>query len=184
MKKSVLVAIVMLIALLWGNKVDQSQLYLSDAPITVITLGIERDFAAKYKAWFQACDYTPYSCIGVKVPKVVAKYMRRGMLGQYDGSDTVFVNRTLRGQRLNEVLMHEMIHYLQKQVGGLVVPGLAKDICAAEEEAFTTVDRWLLDHGYKDLMIGPRWWEPYSWCHEWYGPKRTRARGGWFGFIR
>ena len=135
-----------------------------------INLQREENFAAKYKAWFQACDYTPYSCIGVKVPHVVTEWMRYGLLGYYDGTDIVYVNRRLKGQRLNEVLMHEMIHYLQVQRGGLEVPGYAEPICNAEEEAFFLVDMWLADHSYSDLMRGPEWWRPYYHCYAFYNP--------------
>ncbi len=139
----------------------------------------EENYRAKYKAWFQACDYTDYSCIGVKVPKVVSEYMRYSLLGYYDGGGTVYVNRRLRGQELNEVLMHEMVHYLQKQVGGLRVPGYAEPICHAENEAFAVVDLWLKDHGYEDLMRGPRWWVPYRHCYPWYNPDyKPRVKRG------
>ncbi len=153
-----------------------------------ITLQIEENYAAKYKAWFQACDYTDYSCIGIKVPKVVSEHMRYGLLGYYDGGDTVYVNRTLKGQRLNEVLMHEMIHYLQVQAGGLIVPGPAKEICEAENEAFTQVDKWLVDHGYADLVAGPLWWRPYGHCYQWFDPNwrpyTYSGKGRWFDLIQ
>jgi hypothetical protein len=140
----------------------------------IITLQQEENYREKYKAWFQACDYSPYTCIGVVPPKVVSEYMRYGLLGYYQGDDTVYINRRLRGQELNEVLMHEMIHYLQAKVGGLPVPGPANLICQAEEEAFTLVDQWLLDHGYGDLRVGPEWWKPYDHCWRWYGPDWMR----------
>ena len=125
----------------------------------------------KYEMWFEACDYTPYTCVGVPVPKVVLEEMRPGLLGQYRGGDTVYIRKGLTGVRLKEVLLHEMIHYLQKQVGGLTVPGPAKEICAAEEEAFTQTDKWLIDNGYDFLVVGKNWWKPYSHCWQWYDPK-------------
>jgi hypothetical protein len=147
--------------------------------IAPIVLGQERNFREKYKAWFQACDYSPYSCIGINPPRVITKHMRRGLLGQYRGGGSVLINRKLRGQKLNEVLMHEMIHYLQVQVGGLKVPGAAEPICRAEEEAFTLVDKWLREHGYADLQVGPKWWRPYGHCHEFYKPDYD-SRDYWF----
>lgn len=147
-----------------------------------VLLQQEENFAAKYKAWFQTCDYTPYSCIGVKVPKVVTEWMRYGLLGYYNGTDTVYINRRLRGQQLNEVLMHEMVHYLQVQRGGLDVPGYSVDICRAEEEAFSITDQWLIDHGYADLIRGEEWWQPYRHCWKFYKPgwiDYSEDFGGW-----
>lgn len=161
--------------LLFGTSALTTRAYLAyHEPIErlgYVSLQQETNYPAKYKAWFQACDYSPYSCIGIKVPKVVTQWMRYQLLGYYDGSDTVFINRRLRGQRLNEVLMHEMIHYLQVQVGGLSVPGYAEPICRAEEEAFFLVDMWLADHSYSDLMRGPDWWRPYNHCWRFYNPQ-------------
>lgn len=134
-----------------------------------VSLEQDMNFIAKYKAWFAACDYTSYSCIGVKPPKVVTKVMRRGLLGVYRGGDTIEINRSLRGTELHATLMHEMVHYLQVQKGGLVVPGPAKPICEAEAEAFKVVDQWLSDHGYSDLTRGPDWWRPYAHCRPFYG---------------
>ncbi len=142
----------------------------SVTPYSFIYLQQFADYREKYKAWFQACDYSPYPCLGIGVPAVVQKWMPYSLLGYYDGSGTVFVNRRLKGQRLNAVLMHEMVHYLQVQAGGLEVPGYAKPICRAEEEAFGIVDEWLIDHSYADLIRGDEWWRPYSHCWEWYKP--------------
>ena len=159
--------------------------YKAPDALGMVILQQEENYRAKYKAWFQACDYTDYSCIGVKVPKVVSEYMGRNLLGYYNGTDTVYVNSTLKGQRLNEVLMHEMVHYLQSKVGGLQVPGYAEPICHAENEAFSVVDQWLADHGYADLQRGSEWWVPYRHCYPWYNPNYSSSddQRDWFWYT-
>ena len=133
----------------------------------------------KYSSWINACEYTQYSCLEVELPKVKYEGMSKTLLGYYDGSDTIYINSRLNGIARREVLMHEMVHYLQKQVGGLRVPGPAKEICEAEEEAFTVVDQWLEDQDREDLMVGPNWWRPYAHCHPYYNPKWEDMRSWW-----
>ncbi len=177
--------------LIFGTAASGTKVYLEyRQPKPVASLQLldtqqEENYRAKYKAWFQACDYTDYSCIGVPVPKVVSENMGRRLLGYYNGTDTVYVNRTLKGQRLNEVLMHEMVHYLQAKVGGLKVPGYAEPICHAENEAFAVVDLWLIDHSYADLIRGPRWWVAYRHCYPWYKPDYKQGDGSrdWFWYT-
>lgn len=127
----------------------------------------------RYQAWINACLYTRYTCSGVQIPAVTYEKMEDDHLGYYDGGDTVFINSRLRGILRKEVLMHEFIHYLQTKVGGLEVPGAAAPICAAEEEAFTIVDQWLVDIGQTYYVIGPLWWVAYPHCWRFYDPKWT-----------
>lgn len=171
--RNILVGVVSGIALFISSMALTTKYLQANQPeyFGLITLETEENYREKYKAWFQACDYSPYTCLGVIPPKVVSKPMRYGLLGYYDGGDTVYINLTLRNQELNEVLMHEMIHYLQHVVGGLPVPGPARLICAAEKEAFALTDQWLTDHGYEDLTRGPTWWRAYDHCWRFYGPK-------------
>jgi len=124
-----------------------------------------------FEMWFEACIQTQYTCGRLTVPNVVRENMRPGLLGQYRGGDTIYVRRGLMGLRLKEVLMHEMVHYIQSKIGGLEVPGYAKEICAAEAEAFATVDQWLIEIGADYLVVGPDWWKPYTHCWKWYDPK-------------
>ena len=145
-------------------------------PATVLDYTKGKD---KYISWINACEYARYSCIDVDLPKVQYKKMRRGLLGYYDGTDTIYIRAGLSGDERREVLMHEMVHYLQKQVGGLRVPGPAKEICTAEEEAFTTVDEWLKDSGLDNLIVGPNWWRPYAHCHPYYNPEWKNMRSWW-----
>lgn len=129
----------------------------------------------RYEAFLNACEYTTYSCIGLKPPIVEYKSLRRGLLGTYRGGNVIYVRRGLRGYQRKEVLMHETVHYIQAQVGGLVVPGPAKQICYAEEETFKAVDRWLVDMNKEYMVVGPKWWTPYEHCYQWFNPKYRDA---------
>lgn len=124
----------------------------------------------KYEMWMEACFYSQYVCANVNVPNVKFEKMRKGLLGYYNGTDTIYIRYGLTGVRLKEVLMHEMIHYIQKQVGGLIVPGPAEQICHAENEAFGLVDQWLIDNRILWLVVGKNWWKPYTHCWKYYDP--------------
>lgn len=126
-------------------------------------------------AWYEACKRSQYDCTGVEPPKVV--YVEGADLaealglpredgprvgGVYDGSDTIFVNADYEGFNLSETLFHEMIHYLQKQVGGAAIPGPPESVCNNEDEAWTLAEDYVNDHGYDaDYSY---WWFPYYHC--------------------
>ena len=141
-----------------------------------------REQKFRYDMWIEACfRVARLHCGTMAPPKVKFERMRRGLYGYYDGGDTVFVNKSINSLQKRATLLHEMIHYIQSKVGGLPVPGPAKLICAAEEEAFRLTDQWLIDIGFPDKVRGPNWWRPYTHCYKWYG--NERARRGWWGFV-
>lgn len=123
----------------------------------------------RYDTWLEVCEYTHYSCTNVDVPKVKYKWMGRGLLGQYKGGDTVDINRSVSWSQKRATLYHEMIHYLQAKVGGLRVPGPAKEICEAEAEAFAEGDKRWERMGQSHKKRGPDWWKPYRHCRRFYG---------------
>jgi hypothetical protein len=153
-------------------------LFLS-TPVMAATILDYNKGKDKYSSWIAACEYTPYSCIDVDLPKVTYKALREGLYGYYDGSDTIYIRQGLMGMTRKEVLMHEMVHYLQVQKGGLEIPGYAEPICRAENEAFTVVDEWLIDKGYRHMVVGPTWWRPYKHCYPWYNPKWEDMKSWW-----
>lgn len=122
----------------------------------------------RYDIWIEACLYTKYDCTGVAVPKVQFKKLRQGLYGYYDGSDTVYVSSAVSRLQKKATLYHEMIHYLQVQKGGLRVPGPAKEICAAEAEAFAEGDKRWDRLGKPSKKRGPNWWLPYQHCWKYY----------------
>ena len=124
-----------------------------------------------YEVWTEACFRTQYTCGLTELPKIVRVELRPGLLGYYNGTDKIYVLKGLTGIRYKEVVMHEMIHYIQKQVGKAEIPGPAITICKLEEEAFTVVDQWLKDVGANWLIVGPDWWKPYAHCWKWYDPQ-------------
>ncbi len=131
-----------------------------------------------YEVWTEACFRTQYTCGLTELPKIMRVELEPGLLGYYDGTDKIYVLKGLRGLRYKEVVMHEMIHYIQKQVGKAEIPGPAESICRLEAEAFTVVDKWLLDSGEQWLMVGPDWWKPYVHCWPWYDPDWAKYSAG------
>jgi len=131
----------------------------------------------KYTSWINACRYTKYTCAALKTPRVVYKQLRPGLLGYYDGGDTIYIKLGVRGWLRKEILMHESVHYIQKHIGGLVVPGPPYGICKAEAEAFGAVDKWLIDNGKNNMVVGPDWWKPYTHCWKWYDPNWNTYSG-------
>lgn len=134
----------------------------------------------RFQAMIDACLYTDYLCVDIKTPKVVYEWMRPTLYGYYNGGDTIFINSRISGWDRRETLMHESVHYIQTKIGGAVVPGPAKDICAMEEEAFATVDQWYKDWNQHNRVVGPNWWRPYSHCHQWYNPDWKPFIWDWF----
>ena len=141
-----------------------------------------RENKMRFDTWLEVCEFTQYSCQGVKVPKVVFEKMRRGLLGYYDGSDTVFVNSEVSWEQKRATLYHEMTHFLQAEVGGLVVPGRAEPICQAEAEAFAEGDARWERMGQPEKKRGPNWWRPYTHCHKWFDPNYDPVFDWWKGF--
>ena len=135
----------------------------------------------RYDTWIEACFRVErLHCGTLAAPKVVYERMSSRLYGYYDGSDTVYVNKSISASLKREVLLHEMIHYVQSVVGKVKVPGPAKEICAMEEEAFRLVDEWLVDMGWEDRQRGPDWWKSYRHCYKFYGPKDYGSSRDWF----
>lgn len=137
---------------------------------TAASAGDYRTSKLRFDMWLEVCLTGPYSCDGVKVPKVKRTSMEDGLYGYYDGGDTVYINRKLWANQKRATLYHEMLHYLQKQVGGLIVPGPAEQICHAEAEAFEYTDKWWVRIGNPSKQRGDTWWRPYRHCHKYYNP--------------
>lgn len=123
-----------------------------------------------YGMWLEACTWTQYSCFGIEPPIVVYERMSANLYGYYDGGDTIYVNSTERSGQRRATIFHETVHYLQVQVGGLRVPGPAREVCMAEEEAFAETDEFWIRHGKPQYIRGERWWEHYEYCKRWYDP--------------
>jgi hypothetical protein len=125
--------------------------------------------AIKYRMWNATCiDYRKdVQCIGVKAPNIMTfevNPMRPGLQGYYDGTDTIYIREGLRSQRLEEVVAHEMSHYIDVQVMGLKVPGRAKPICWSEKRAWAVSDAYWIEQGRKSKVVGSDWADWYRHC--------------------
>jgi hypothetical protein len=136
-----------------------------------------RNSVMKYKAWNRLClEYaqaTERSCIGVPVPSVVYEKMRRGLQGHYNGEDTVYVNRSLRGRAQEATLVHEMSHYLDTMLGlnpPLPVftsnkPAVYK-LCYSEKRAWDATDMYLRDVWSGRKAADGKWVQWYNHCRQ------------------
>ena len=125
----------------------------------------------RYEMWGQVGELTEYSIEGVKPPKIVYKYLDIGLHGYYNGGDTIYVSNQLRGDQRKATIFHEMVHYVQVQVGGLILPGPASLVCQAEAEAFAETDEWWRSIDKPEKQRGPDWWKAYTYCRQFYQPQ-------------
>jgi hypothetical protein len=140
-----------------------------------------RQLRVKYLAWNLVCfDLRDVDCTGVAVPKVLKfkpNPLRPGLMGYYDGSDTVYIRDNIRGPALEEVLAHEMSHYLDVRTLGIRVPGPAKEICFSEKRAWAVSDAYWLRYGRPSKVVGSKWANWYKHCtqfkDEMYPPTDT-----------
>lgn len=118
-------------------------------------------------AWLDMCQLlidedVGYACNRLMLPLVAYEEMEPTLHGWYDGGDTIYINESLRGTDLSNVLMHEGIHYVHVQHGIILLPGTAKAVCWSENEA------WRLT-GIFYNEDNSRWWRSYPYCWQFYG---------------
>ena len=127
---------------------------------------------ARYRAWMDLCfEYrAEEDCTGIKVPKVKQfprNPFRPGLAGYYDGSDTVYIRQGMKYDMREEVLAHEMSHYLDKVKGYTQIPGPALDVCFSEKRAWRVSDLFWIKQGYAaddKRIVGHKWVEWYGHC--------------------
>ena len=112
------------------------------------------------------------ACDDIDPPKIKYEVMDEGLYGYYDGEGTIYLNAKLkyhsnRGARA-AVMLHEMVHYLDKKYLGVKIPGPAIDICMSEDRAFIIEGEYI----HKEYN---QWWRNYPHCWEYYstGPVVT-----------
>ena len=125
----------------------------------------------RFRMWNDLCImYREESCAGIHAPKVktfAPGSKRAGVMGYYDGSDAVYIRRNLTPLQKEEVIAHEMSHYLDVQLGITVVPGEALPICMSEKRAWGVSDKYWLRRGVapnSKKIIGAKWVMWYSHC--------------------
>lgn len=147
---------------IWITQVGREEMTLSELSV------YQR---LRFRVWNDLCfEYrADVSCIGIHVPKI-AKFrpnpMRPGLAGYYDGGDTVYLRSTLKGYAREEVLAHEMSHYLDEQLDMTVIPGPAKQICFSEKRAWAVSDAfWTKKFGPNSReIVGATWVNWYTHC--------------------
>ena len=131
----------------------------------------------KYRSWNMLClryaHDTGRVCGRIKAPKVKRESMRKGLRGYYDGGDTVYVNRTLRGWDLEATLVHEMSHYLDTMVGlNPPMPVKKTDLlgiwklCMSEKRAWDLTDEYWRDQGKREEAVDGSWVRWYDHCRQ------------------
>jgi len=130
---------------------------------------------AKYRMWNQLCmEYrTEVSCAGIKPPKIVREHMRQGLRGYYDGSDTIYINRTLHGSEREATIAHEMSHYLDTMLGmnpDMPVKRSDKEgilgLCMSEKRAWAVSDQFWKRYNRRIKPIGAKWVTWYDHCRQ------------------
>ncbi len=130
----------------------------------------------KYRIWLDVClDYrSEVTCGDIEAPKVERVPLREGLNGYYDGGDTVYINRNLRGWERDATIAHEMSHYLDTQLGmNPEMPVKRSDLegvfglCMSEKRAWAVTDKYWKRYGaWKKQEIGARWVRWYSHCRQ------------------
>lgn len=127
-------------------------------------------------AWLDMCQLLTEEAVGYKCnrlmpPLVAYEEMEPGLLGWYDGSDTIHISVELRGVDLSEVLIHEGVHYVHVQHGIINIPGSAKEVCWSENEAWTLTGIFYNE----DNSL---WWRAYPHCWQYYADTKYLRRVG------
>lgn len=127
-------------------------LFLHEQPINV-------------RAFRDACRLSGYSCRGITAPRVMraAVPLAPTWYGiYYPGSSVVFVRDDVNVEIDSGyiVLVHEMVHYLQLTVGGLVYVDQFTG-CIGEAEAFAASNRLARELGNPELARD-NWAEQYG----------------------
>ena len=122
-----------------------------------------------YNAWNMVCfELRDVDCTGMKVPKVLTfepKPRRKGLMGYYTGGDTIWVRENLRQKSMEEVLAHEMSHYIDMKLG-LLNPVFNSDLsrCFSEKRAWAVSDAYNRVYGKYSRIVGSEWTRWYTHC--------------------
>ena len=130
----------------------------------------------KYRMWDKLCnDFRPNaSCQGIKPPRIFLfspNPLRPGLAGYFDGGDVVYIRTTLYGDEREEVVAHEMSHYLDFELGLLPeLPVFVGDreatfqLCLSEKVAWgVSDDYWRSAFNFRNV-VGKKWTSWYKHC--------------------
>lgn len=127
-------------------------------------------------AWLDMCqllidEEVGYHCGRLMPPLVVYEEMDDGLYGWYEGTEYIYINSSLTGTDLFDVLMHEGIHYVHVQLQIVALPGPTVDACWSENEAWTlTGSFWNEDNS--------DWWRAYPHCWPYYADQQSLREYG------
>ncbi len=162
--RKLLISIVLVVGLLGCSTLGHKQAQLPDT------------------AWREMCtlletEEIGYLCKRVQPPEVVYEVMEGGLMGYYDGGDTIYVRKGLSVRDTMEVLIHEDVHYLHAQLQIVEIPGPAIEVCWSENEAWYIEGLWSGNDNSK-------WWRVYPYCWEWYADEQyIRDLGVLYNFV-
>ena len=128
------------------------------------------DTCRLYDAYEESEGRAAGACDEVTAPEIVYEEMAGGLMGYYDGDNTIHVNDELRGDDKFATVIHEMVHYLDTMWLGLVVPGPAQEICISEDKAWFIEGVWWTMEGHPE-NARLDWWKSYPHCWPYFAPK-------------
>lgn len=113
-----------------------------------------------------ACRHSHVSCVNVPMPNIVLTWMG-GLWGAYSTAtpDTVWIEFNLLygpAFQLKEVIVHEMVHYLDYTVRSNPMNSI-RSVCASEARAWAIGNKWLEFNGYPQL-VEQNWQRLYPQC--------------------
>jgi hypothetical protein len=129
------------------------------------------------KAWVLLCfELRDVDCTGIIMPELRVfnpNPMRPGLMGYFKGGNLIYVRDNLYGGRREEVLAHEMSHYIDDQLGLLPpMPVYKSDtvgiigLCKSEaiawgvSDAYNRTNLW----GNPKFIVGEDWVNWYDHC--------------------
>jgi hypothetical protein len=125
--------------------------------------------ATKYRMYNMLCfELRDIDCGDTPAPNVKTfkqNPFRPGLMGYYNGGDIIYIRQDLRGKDREEVLAHEMSHYLDVMLFDLEVPSSnVLAICTSEKVAWAVSDAYWTKYNYPKYVVGKTWTEWYSHC--------------------
>jgi hypothetical protein len=129
----------------------------------------------KYRMFDKLCfDLRDVDCTGITPPRIFLfqkNPMRPGLAGYYDGGDIVYIRKDLYGDQREEVLAHEMSHFVDNELGLLPpMPVFSGDtdgiigLCMSEKRAWAVSDNYWRSAFQPKKVVGKRWTSWYAHC--------------------
>ena len=129
----------------------------------------------KYKMFDSLCfDLRDVDCTGITPPRIFLfepNPLRPGLAGYYNGDDIVYIRSNLYGDQREEVLAHEMSHFVDNELGLLPeMPVFFGDtdgiigLCMSEKRAWAVSDQYWRRAFQPRKVVGKSWTRWYRHC--------------------